>query len=211
MFVHFLVFALAVTSAVADHHKVTCNNVTPSSPASLSALSGGWVGVETVRFKDGHAFIPDNDITPTACLHGKAYETTETGLKVEIETNIPDRDVTKEQLTLHVIGDEKGRLSAVSSLHDRENWEFVVLDSDPEKHLVYMLCQPPNSDGERLPFRINLLGRHTASSDHSALSAEELSALETKVGTQLGLTGTGIKPVKLTNSCWAHYGEHHHH
>ncbi|KAF4532470.1 hypothetical protein B566_EDAN003046 [Ephemera danica] len=195
---HALVFALVATSVLAEHPRVVCNNITPTNPVGYSQVTGGWVGIETVQFKDGQAFAPEDDVTPHACLHGTTSDATENGFKVSIEIQIPDRDVVKEDITLT----SHGQANVT-----KNDYEFLLLAADKDRYLVYLVCMPPNEAGERLPLRVNLLARHDSQADHSALSAEELQALEARIGEKLGIAGHGVKPVKLCSSCWASYTE----
>jgi hypothetical protein len=87
------------------------------------------------------------------------------------------------------------------------DWEFLVLAEDPAKYLVYMMCHPPNAAGERLPAFVKLLARHADHSDHEAITQDEELQIERRIGEQLHLTASGIKPVKFSHDCWASYAE----
>jgi hypothetical protein len=89
---------------------------------------------------------------------------------------------------------------------NRLDWEFLILDSDPSKYLVYLLCRPPNSEGERLPSSVNLLTR--IDDGHEVITQEELTAIHTRIGEMLHITGSGVVPVKLAKDCWSNHADH---
>lgn len=80
-----------------------------------------------------------------------------------------------------------------------------MLDAVDTKYLVYMLCQPPNEAGERLPERVNLMSRHTDHADHAVLTSEEITELRKSIAEKVGIKGRGIVPVKYCSTCWAGY------
>ncbi|KAF4532468.1 hypothetical protein B566_EDAN003044 [Ephemera danica] len=182
-----LTFALAA----ADHattNRLTCNSVTPLKTLDFSKISGEWYGVKTLQFLDGHPFRPENDPTPHVCIHGHTHDITDKGFKVTMNTVVPGREVAKEEVTLSTIGDEQGQ------------FEFLVLASEPNKYLIYLICLPPNAAGERLPSRANLLTREH--SGQAAITSEEAKALEHSFGEKFGLSGSTVKPIEFNHACW---------
>ncbi|KAF4527182.1 hypothetical protein B566_EDAN006108 [Ephemera danica] len=200
-----LLLTLVLGAVSADFTKVTCNSMTPLKDASVSSLSGNWVAVKSVAFNSGVPFNPanpDEDPRTKTCIHATGYDSTDNSIKVKNVAHITGRDPITETLSLTVVGSEKGRMSMKSDIQDRENWEFMVIEADPAKYLVYVLCQPPNEAGERLPERVNLMSRHEDHSDHEVLTAEEIEAVYTSVAGKIGIAGQGVKPVSYARSCW---------